>query len=74
MDRPDLRLLEELADYRMPFGKHEGARLLDLPEPYLAWFQRQGWPQGRLGELMATAFEMKINGLQRLLDPLRDRG
>jgi uncharacterized protein len=68
---PDLELLRELASATMPFGKYQGTRLLDLPEAYLCWFQRQGWPRGRLGQLLATAYEMRINGLGRLLDPLR---
>jgi uncharacterized protein (DUF3820 family) len=71
VDGPDPQLLRDLVDYRMPFGKYQQVRLLDLPEAYLAWFQRQGWPPGRLGQMLATAYEMKLNGLERLLDPLR---
>ncbi|MDA3962763.1 MAG: DUF3820 family protein [Planctomycetota bacterium] len=71
MSEPDPQVLRDLVDYRMPFGKYQGQRLLDLPEAYLTWFKQKGWPDGRLGMLMATAFEMKINGLARILDPLR---
>ncbi|MDA0322068.1 MAG: DUF3820 family protein [Verrucomicrobia bacterium] len=64
--------LRELANYTMPFGKYKGRRLIDLPEAYLIWFSRQGYPKGKLGELMRSAYEIKLNGLERLLDPLRD--
>lgn len=72
VNEPDHQLLRDLADYQMPYGKYKGRRLLDLPEAYLSWFQRQGWPEGRMGQLLATAFELKINGLTGLLDPLRE--
>lgn len=55
----------------MPFGKYEGVVLVDLPEPYLVWFANKGFPRGKLGQLMALALEVKTNGLERLLDPLR---
>lgn len=64
-----LRLLVTTA---MPFGKYKGRKLADLPEPYLLWFQREGFPNGRLGELMAVALELKLHGLERLLSPLRE--
>ncbi len=64
--------LRELANYTMPFGKYNGRRLIDLPEAYLIWFSRQGYPKGKLGELMRSAYEIKLNGLERLLDPLKD--
>ena len=35
---PDPQILKELVSTRMPFGKHKGELLVDLPEPYLAWF------------------------------------
>jgi len=56
----------------MPFGKYAGLRLLDLPEPYLIWFQREGFPHGKLGEQMALALEIKRDGLLPLLAPLLD--
>lgn len=56
----------------MPFGKYAGLRLLDLPEPYLLWFEREGFPHGKLGEHMAQALEIKRNGLLSLLAPLLD--
>ena len=41
--------LRELANMRMPFGKYKDRYLVDLPEAYLVWFGRQGFPQGLLG-------------------------
>lgn len=70
-DDPDPQLLLELARSRMPFGRYQGRLLIDLPEPYVVWFRRQGFPRGRLGELLALLYDVKANGLERLFDPLR---
>ena len=56
---------------RMPFGKFKGRFLTDLPEAYLIWFARKGFPPGKLGEFMASALEIKTNGLEPLLAPFR---
>ena len=65
------KALLELAAMRMPFGKYEGMRLIDLPEPYVVWFHSQGFPEGRLGQMLGTVYEIKVNGLEYLFDPLR---
>lgn len=67
----DHKGLLELAAMRMPFGKHEGMRLIDLPEPYVVWFYQQGFPEGKLGQMLGTVYEIKVNGLEYLFDPLR---
>ncbi|HEY5957792.1 MAG TPA: DUF3820 family protein [Polyangiaceae bacterium] len=67
----DRQLMVELLDYRMPFGKYEGVRLLDLPEAYLAWFARNGMPKGKLGRLLETALVVRSNGLEPLCKQLR---
>lgn len=54
----------------MPFGKYAGSRLLELPEPYLVWFHKKGFPQGKLGEQLALIYEIKLNGLEGMLKPL----
>ncbi len=64
------RRLVDLANTRMPFGKYAGRYLVDLPEPYVVWFKKQGWPQGELGEKLAAIHEIKVNGLESLLRPL----
>lgn len=63
--------LLELAQTSMPFGKYQGWLLIDLPEPYLLWFADNGFPEGRLGHLLALALEIKIHGLEHLLKPLK---
>lgn len=67
----DPEILLELVRWHMPFGKYAGQRLIDLPLPYLAWFARKGFPHGKLGQFMALAFEIKHEGLESLLDPLK---
>ena len=64
--------LVQLANVVMPFGKYAGRLIIDLPEEYLLWFAQKGFPGGQLGELMALALEIKVNGQEDLLNPLRD--
>ncbi|SHJ84271.1 DUF3820 family protein [Pseudozobellia thermophila] len=64
---PDKRKLVELAHYKMPFGKFKGRYLVDLPEPYLVWFKQNGFPEGKLGFLLQSMLEIKINGLEPLV-------
>lgn len=66
----DHALLLELAAMKMPFGKYAGRRLIDLPEPYVVWFARKGFPPGKLGQMLAIVHEIKINGLEYLFAPL----
>jgi len=66
----DHALLLELAAMKMPFGKYAGRRLIDLPEPYVVWFARKGFPQGKLGQMLAIVHEIKINGLEYLFAPI----
>ena len=63
--------LLELAEMKMPFGKYTGRLLVDLPEPYVVWFAQKGFPKGKLGEMLAIVYEIKVNGLEYLFDPLR---
>ncbi len=68
MNPADLLLLVTRS---MPFGKYQGRLLADLPGHYLAWLARQGFPKGELGRLLALMHEIDHNGLNALLEPLR---
>lgn len=68
---PDSELLYQLVKMEMPFGKYKGTLLCNLPVSYLEWFQRKGFPKGKLGVLLQTIYEIKLNGLDYLLNPLK---
>jgi hypothetical protein len=65
--------LQRLVNTVMPYGKHKGCLIADLPGPYLNWFAREGFPSGEIGRLLALMQEVDHNGLSSLLDPLRKR-
>lgn len=67
----DNTLLIDLVTMRMPFGKYKDRVLCDLPEFYLVWFKQKGFPKGKLGMLLETLYEIKLNGLEYLFDPIR---
>ena len=67
----DPQMLIELVHMRMPFGKYKNRILCDLPEPYLVWFHRKGFPPGEIGMLLSALYEIKLNGLEYLLKPIR---
>jgi uncharacterized protein (DUF3820 family) len=71
---PDADELLALATMRMPFGKYKGRLLIDLPEPYVVWFAKKGFPEGRLGRMLQALYEIKVNGLEELFAPLRGSG
>ena len=68
---PDPTILIELANTKMPYGKYQGRALVDIPEPYLVWLSQQGFPKGKLGEQLQFLYEIKLNGLEGLLKPLK---
>ena len=67
---PDPELLTSLVEMKMPFGKYQGTFLYKLPVSYLEWFARKGFPKGKLGIQLQTLYEIKLNGLEFLLDRL----
>lgn len=69
----DPTLLTDLITQKMPFGKYKGRVLSELPEHYLVWFRKNGFPKGRLGILMETLYEIKLNGLESLLKELKSK-
>ncbi len=70
MDQPSFEVagdfdeLRALASTRMPFGKYRSRLLIDLPEPYVVWFARHGFPEGKLGRMLRAVYEIKVNGLE----------
>ncbi|QWD35747.1 DUF3820 family protein [Polynucleobacter paneuropaeus] len=65
--------LEKLVTMKMPFGKHAGRRIAELPGNYLAWFAREGFPKGELGDLLELMHTLDHNGLSALLNPIKER-
>ena len=63
---------ECLVTREMPFGKHKGTLIADLPGNYLNCFAREGFPKGEIGRL-ALMQEIDHNGLKDILKPLRQK-
>ncbi len=68
---PNGQILLELVSMKMPYGKYKGVILCDIPVHYLEWYKNKGLPEGKLGMLLSTIYEIKLNGLEDLLKPLR---
>ncbi len=67
----DPACLQNLVRYKMPFGKFKGLSIADLPSSYLSWFMKQSIPDGQLGQLLITMYEIDRNGLRYLLEPFK---
>jgi uncharacterized protein len=67
----DPEILMQLVSMKMPFGKYQGYLICNLPESYLVWFNQKGFPAGKLGVLLSTMYEIRLNGLEYLLTPLK---
>jgi uncharacterized protein (DUF3820 family) len=65
--QPNANILIELVQTPMPYGKYKGTLISDLPVHYLEWMHSKGMPPGKIGMLLATAFEIKTNGLTEIL-------
>lgn len=64
--------LIKVANTPMPFGKYKGKMIIELPESYLLWFSREGFPKGQLGDLLQLALEIEINGLRDMVRVLKN--
>lgn len=70
----DPTILKDIIQTKMPFGKYKDRLLSDLPVSYLEWFLRKGgFPKGRLGILLETVYEIKLNGLESILQHLKNQ-
>ncbi|ADX67632.1 DUF3820 family protein [Weeksella virosa] len=68
--RPEI--LQAMVSQTMPFGRYQGRLLCDLPISYLEWFASHGgFPKGKLGEILATVYEIKVNGLEQIIQQLK---
>ena len=64
----------ELVTHTMPFGKYKGQLYYKLPVSYLEWMNRNGgFPKGKTGMLLSTIYEIKLNGLDFLLEEIIKR-
>ncbi len=61
------QFLIKLAQTKMPYGKYKGRFMIDLPEFYVVWYRNKGFPKGQIGEMLATVYELKLNGLEDLV-------
>ncbi|MFK2819838.1 DUF3820 family protein [Flavobacteriaceae sp. LMIT009] len=61
------QFLLKLAKTKMPYGKYKGRYMIDLPEYYVVWYKTKGFPKGQIGEMLATVYELKVNGLEYLV-------
>ncbi len=69
---PDKQFLIDLAHTKMPFGKYKDRYLIDLPEYYLTWYRNKGFPKGKLGDMLAQVYEIKLNGLDSMIRNIRE--
>ena len=67
------QFLLKLSNTKMPYGKYEGRYMIDLPEYYVVWYRNKGFPKGQIGEMLATVYELKVNGLEELVRRLRKK-
>ncbi len=68
----DSTFMIKLVQARMPFGKYQGRFITDLPVHYLEWFSREGFPNGDLGQYLSTMYEVKMNGIEKVLEPIKN--
>ena len=68
--QPNGDILIQIVTMEMPYGKYKGTLIYRLPMFYLEWHKRAGFPKGKMGVLLETIYEIKLNGLEDLLKPL----
>jgi uncharacterized protein (DUF3820 family) len=65
--QPDPKILVDIVQTRMPYGKYKGTIIADLPVYYLEWMSGKGFTKDKMGMLLSTTFEIKTNGLSEIL-------
>ena len=71
MEYDNKEILQSLVTTKMPYGKYKETMLYAIPVYYLEWMKRTGFPKNKLGMQLETMYEIKLNGLEYLLDPLK---
>ncbi len=69
--QPDVKILIAIVTTQMPFGKYKGTLISDLPVYYLEWLKNKGLPAGKMGMMLSTVYEIKVNGLNTILDKVK---
>ena len=67
------QILKDIVTHRMPFGKYKGRLLCDIPEDYLVWMYKKGFPAGNLGMCLNTLYEIRLNGLEEIIREVKSR-
>jgi uncharacterized protein len=67
MTGSNTKSLEKITHMKMPFGKYQGIKLINLPETYVVWIYENRLPDGELGQLLSELYEIKVNGLESLV-------
>jgi uncharacterized protein len=70
--KPDSQILVDIVQTKMPFGKYKGTLLCDLPVYYLEWLKNKGFPPGKMGMMLSSVYEIKINGLNTILTAVKN--
>jgi len=70
--KPDPQVLIDVVQTKMPFGKYKGTLICDLPVYYLEWLKNKGFPPGKMGMLLSTTYEIKINGVGKILAMVKE--
>ncbi|MDB5274898.1 MAG: hypothetical protein JWO58_3265 [Chitinophagaceae bacterium] len=65
--QPDPKVLIDIVQTRMPYGKYKGTIIADIPVSYLEWMAGKGFTKDKLGMMLSTVFEIKTNGLGEIL-------
>ncbi|WP_184550295.1 DUF3820 family protein [Mucilaginibacter sp. FT3.2] len=65
--QPDPKVLVDIVQTRMPYGKYKGTIIADIPISYLEWMSGKGFTKDKLGMMLSTVFEIKTNGLGDIL-------
>jgi uncharacterized protein (DUF3820 family) len=70
--KPDRKVLLEIVNTQMTFGKYKGRLISDIPVHYLVWCKQKGaFPRGKIGELMQNVLEIKTNDLGHILEEIK---